>query len=67
MSFETVTSTIKNSNNHVRKSPKAIFSKLFFKKNKNKKLRVEEKIAENKNNPKELSRYLGTLSKAGGI
>ena len=41
--------------------------KAFFKKNKNKKLRVEEKIAENKNNPKELSRYLGTLSKAGGI
>ena len=42
--------------------------KAFFKKIiNNKKLCVEEKIAENKNNPKKLSRYLGTLSKAGGI
>ena len=46
MSFETVASTIKNSNNHVRKSPKAIFNvqSFFFKKIKIKNFALKKKL-----------------------
>ena len=63
--FETVTSTIKKSTNQTGKVSKAILSvqNFYLKRiiNNTKEILFEEKIAENKNNPKEVLETLKSL------